>query len=68
MNAYATKRGDDLPMTATVVRWKKGLYFVTLKFKSGRIYDEFTLRVPDIKTARAAALKLYPSLKWSKKK
>lgn len=68
MNAYATKRGDDMPMTATVVRWKKGLYFVTLKFKSGRIYDEFTLRVPDIKAARAAALKLYPSLKWSKKK
>ena len=68
MNAYATKRPVDLPMTATVARQRKGVYLVTLKFKSGRIYDDLWLHVPDIKRARAAALKLYPSLKWSRKR
>jgi hypothetical protein len=68
MNAYATKRSDDMPMVATVARHKKGVYIVTLKFKSGRIYEELFLYVPTIKIARARALKLYPTLKWSKKK
>ena len=68
MNAYATKRPVDLPMKATVERWAKGKYCVTLKFKSGRIYDEMVFRVASVKLAREAATRLYPSIKWSKKK
>ena len=68
-NRMPVRRPDDMPMTATVERQRKGVYLVTLKFtKSGRIYDELWMHVATVKAARAGALKLYPTLKWSKKR
>jgi hypothetical protein len=67
MSPYATKRAQDMPMSATVVRERKYRYRVLIKFtKSRRIYSEELVFARTLKLAKAHILKMYPTVKWSK--
>jgi hypothetical protein len=67
MNAYATKRAEDMPMLATVVRERKYRYRVVIKFaKSRRIYSDELVFATTVKHAKQHILKMYPTVKFKK--
>jgi hypothetical protein len=67
MNAYATKRADDMPMLATIVRERKYRYRVVIKFtKSRRIYSDELVFARTVALAKRHILKMYPTVKFKK--
>ena len=67
MNAYATKRSNDLPLTARILREKKGQYICVISFaKTKRHYHDELVYADTIKEVKAHIRKLYPTLKFKK--
>lgn len=69
MNAYAVKRAADMLLVARIVREAKGKYIVQINFaKSARHLTDETVFAANQKQVKARVLKMYPTLKWSKKR
>ena len=67
MNAYATKRPDDLPLVARILREKRGQYIAIISFaQSKRHYHDELVYADTIKEVKAHIRKLYPTLKFKK--
>jgi hypothetical protein len=63
------RRGDDMPLYGTVLRVKKGLYQVVIKF----VASKRVLHVEQVQASNPKLVKLffareYPTLTWGKPK
>jgi hypothetical protein len=62
-----TKRPDDMPLFGTVMRVRKGLYEVVIKFvKSHRTLHVERIGAPDTATVKLFFRREYPTLTWGK--
>ena len=63
MNARATRRSDDLPMEARIMREAKGRYSVLICFtQSRRVYSEELVYASHVKHVREHIKKLYNNI------
>jgi hypothetical protein len=66
-DAYRTKRGEFMPMLATVVRQSKGVYCAFIVFaKSKREYAQEIIRAKNKREALRLLRKDYPHVKVRK--
>lgn len=64
----ARKTSEYLPMTGKILRKKKGVYVVVIKFvKSKRIYATEEVRAPNQKRVKELLRFEHPHIHWSKK-
>ena len=63
------KRGDDMPMFGKVMRVKKHVYQVVIKFvKSHRVYHAENVHAANPKLVKQFFEREYPTLTWGKPK
>lgn len=63
------RRGDDMPLYGKVMRVRKGLYEVVIKFvKSHRTLHVEQIGAPDTATVKLFFRREYPTLTWGKPK
>ena len=71
VNAMLRKQGmraNDMPLTARIVREKKGQYVVIVSFKqSARHLTDELVYANNIKQVQAHILRMYPTIKFGKK-
>ena len=64
-----TKRGDDMPLFGTIMRVRKDVYEVVIKFvKSHRTLHVERVNAPNVSAARALFMREFLTLVWGKPK